>query len=138
MLNIYRVRVAIVSILALSACQASGAAIGQGQVEVYIIGSDIATPENIATRRLRDAIEDAALERPDVGLSTTESPGSLIIYIPDFVEIDRSTHPARITYRALIRRRASTLPQEISDSCYETQISDCAQTILEATLALPH
>lgn len=88
MLNIDRARVAIVSILALTACQANGTAMGQERVEVYIKGSHIATPENIATRRLRDAIEAAVSERQDIGLAIAGT-GNLIVRIPDDVPRNR-------------------------------------------------
>jgi hypothetical protein len=123
------------SLLGLGACQTVAPAEAPEKVEVFIKGSDIDTPENSATRELRDSVEALVAARQDLILS---SPGQsdLAVWIPELVAIDRSSGVENVVFGARLSRRVDGKVAELSGSCERSNVSACAKTIVDALAAL--
>jgi hypothetical protein len=119
------------SAVLVTACQTPLAAKNPTGVEVFIKGSDIETPENVATRSLRDALESEISARQDLHLALAGR-GDLSVLIPDFVSIDRSSPPERLSFTAHLKRAGNIEAQIVSGSCPRTNLSACTQTIMDA------
>lgn len=117
------------SAVCLPACQTTAVASPQETVEVIITGSDIETEENTLTRQLRDQLEAELTGQTDIGLALADR-GTLELYIPELVEIDRSTVPPTMSYVAEISRKGSAESRRVTGSCATTQLTTCSRMIV--------
>lgn len=118
-----------VAALSLVACQTHAPSTQKESVGVIIKGSDIETPENTATRKLRDLLEAELASHPDFVLATPGT-GTLIVYIPELVRIDGSKRPTIVTYKAEMSRKSSGAKELVTGSCAATFLSGCSQMII--------
>jgi hypothetical protein len=130
----------IISILgfALATCQTAAVARQRTPVEIYIKGSDVETPENTLTRRLRDELEHEISQRLDFELSTAGN-GTLIVLIPELVQIQTADNSRMVSYSAQISRKSDGQGIDVRGSCAAEDVHDCAQMIVQRleTLRLP-
>lgn len=121
----------------LFACQTAPAARPIEAVEIFIKGSDIETPENSATRSLRDLLEAKLAARQDIRVAKAGE-GTLIFIIPDLVKIDKSTQPQTVTYLAQISRKSEHSSKTVTGSCLNTNLPACADMMISQLIAFSH
>jgi hypothetical protein len=127
----------VMSILAfaLAACTTSAVTTQRGSVEIYIRGSDIETPENTLTRTLRDTLEDQISQRPDLELAIAGK-GTLVVRIPEMVQINTVNNSRIITYTAQISRKSDGQGTDATGSCAAADVHNCAEMIIQRLVTL--
>lgn len=97
-------------------------------LQIWMIGSDIGSPDVILTHQLRDAFE------PEVARDRVSAPSTgEHVYIPEFVRL----HGKDFSYRAMLTRDDEVAVREAEGTCSRTAVQTCAHQIL-TKLGLEH
>lgn len=135
--KIFMVGLMLLTVTAASCTMSSsnGQPLHSDKVEVYIEGSDIETPENTATRNLRDALEAKIAARVDVSLAQAGQ-GNIAVLIPELVTLSYDSRPPTVTFRARLTLKSPEQTKDLSGSCSTATIAVCAERILQGVLQL--
>jgi hypothetical protein len=118
----------------LCACVSSRGSAGTRGVEVYVVGSDIETPEHNATFDLRDAVEKIITSRPGYRLAQAGK-GNVRVSIPTFVKISSRPSGQIVSFSAQIETSGGS--KSVNGSCAINDLNSCAKVIVDAVSPLP-
>jgi hypothetical protein len=98
----------------------------QNPHEVWMLGSDIGTPETILTKRLRDALE-AEIVASDRALPPEQTASDVIMYLPAMVTF---SHGKQVfSYKAMLSDRQFHPIREVTGQCSVNGVETCARGI---------